>query len=240
MRYDRNKSDELTKRRRLQIIEAAERSFRKRGFHATTLREIAAEFGMSVGHIYNYFSGKDAILEALIHQKIDDFLSILTRPHPGANTLRDRLGRIVDMYIDPEVAPIVLAVNSEALINESVLRILKASRQRMAEYIVDLVRKDGEKVGEWTEERTAVIRHRVIATLAMLEGLHIAVLFDDVDGAVRRDRSTDLSSGHRKGTRFEAVCRLIDRLQAACREESNDSSFFLLSFPLKGGRSGIF
>lgn len=187
MRYDRNKSDELTKRRRLQIIEAAERSFRKRGFHATTLREIAAEFGMSVGHIYNYFSGKDAILEALIHQKIDDFLSILTRPHPGANTLRDRLGRIVDMYIDPEVAPIVLAVNSEALINESVLRILKASGQRMAEYIVDLVRKDGEKVGEWTAERTAVIRHRVIATLAMLEGLHIAVLFDDVDGAVLRE-----------------------------------------------------
>lgn len=187
MRYDRNKSDELTKRRRLQIIEAAERSFRKRGFHATTLREIAAEFGMSVGHIYNYFSGKDAILEALIHQKIDDFLSILTRPHPGANTLRDRLGRIVDMYIDPEVAPIVLAVNSEALINENVLRILKASRQRMAEYIVDLVRKDGEKVGEWTAERTAVIRHRVIATLAMLEGLHIAVLFDDVDGAVLRE-----------------------------------------------------
>lgn len=187
MRYDRNKSDELTKRRCLQIIEAAERSFRKRGFHATTLREIAAEFGMSVGHIYNYFSGKDAILEALIHQKIDDFLSILTRPHPGANTLRDRLGRIVDMYIDPEVAPIVLAVNSEALINESVLRILKASRQRMAEYIVDLVRKDGEKVGEWTAERTAVIRHRVIATLAMLEGLHIAVLFDDVDGAVLRE-----------------------------------------------------
>lgn len=187
MRYDRNKSDELTKRCRLQIIEAAERSFRKRGFHATTLREIAAEFGMSVGHIYNYFSGKDAILEALIHQKIDDFLSILTRPHPGANTLRDRLGRIVDMYIDPEVAPIVLAVNSEALINESVLRILKASRQRMAEYIVDLVRKDGEKVGEWTAERTAVIRHRVIATLAMLEGLHIAVLFDDVDGAVLRE-----------------------------------------------------
>ncbi len=187
MRYDRNKSDELTKRRRLQIIEAAERSFRKRGFHATTLREIAAEFGMSVGHIYNYFSGKDAILEALIHQKIDEFLSILTRPDPGANTLRDRLGRIVDMYIDPEVAPIVLAVNSEALINESVLRILKASRQRMAEYIVDLVRKDGEKVGEWTAERTAVIRHRVIATLAMLEGLHIAVLFDDVDGAVLRE-----------------------------------------------------
>ena len=91
------------------------------------------------------------------------------------------------MYIDPEVAPIVLAVNSEALINESVLRILKASRQRMAEYIVDLVRKDEGEKGEWTRERTEVLRHRVIATLAMLEGLHIAVLFDNVDGAVLRE-----------------------------------------------------
>ena len=126
MKYDRSKSDQLTQRRRDQIIEAAERSFRKRGFHATTLREIAAEFGMSVGHIYNYFSGKDAILEALIHRKIDDFLSLLTKGNPN-DTVRDRLRRVVNSYIDPEVAPIVLAVNSEALINESVLRILKAS-----------------------------------------------------------------------------------------------------------------
>lgn len=146
MKYDRSKSDQLTQRRREQIIEAAERSFRKRGFHATTLREIAAEFGMSVGHIYNYFSGKDAILEALIHRKIDDFLSLLTKGNPN-DTVRDRLRRVVNSYIDPEVAPIVLAVNSEALINESVLRILKASRQRMAEYIVDLVRKDGDRSG---------------------------------------------------------------------------------------------
>lgn len=185
MKYDRSKSDQLTQRRRDQIIEAAERSFRKRGFHATTLREIAAEFGMSVGHIYNYFSGKDAILEALIHRKIDDFLSLLTKGNPN-DTVRDRLRRVVNSYIDPEVAPIVLAVNSEALINESVLRILKASRQRMAEYIVDLVRKDGDR-SEWTSEHAELIRHRVIATLSMLEGLHLAVLFDDVDADVLRE-----------------------------------------------------
>lgn len=180
MKYDRSKSDQLTQRRRDQIIEAAERSFRKRGFHATTLREIAAEFGMSVGHIYNYFSGKDAILEALIHRKIDDFLSLLTKGNPN-DTVRDRLRRVVNSYIDPEVAPIVLAVNSEALINESVLRILKASQ-----YIVDLVRKDGDR-SEWTSEHAELIRHRVIATLAMLEGLHLAVLFDDVDADVLRE-----------------------------------------------------
>ena len=57
----------------------------------------------------------------------------------------------------------------------------------MAEYIVDLVRKDEGEKGELTREGTEVLRHRVIATLAMLEGLHIAVLFDDVDGAVLRE-----------------------------------------------------
>lgn len=42
--------------RRNQILDAAQRCFKKQGFHKTTLRDIAQEFGMSAGHIYNYFS----------------------------------------------------------------------------------------------------------------------------------------------------------------------------------------
>lgn len=44
--------------RRNQILDAAQRCFKKQGFHKTTLRDIAQEFGMSAGHIYNYFSNK--------------------------------------------------------------------------------------------------------------------------------------------------------------------------------------
>lgn len=187
MRYYKLKSDELSRRRRDQIIEAADRSFRKRGFHATTLREIAQEFGMSVGHIYNYFSGKDAILEALIHQKMEMCLSMLTRSIPSeTDTLRERLSPVVDMYLDPEVAPIVIAVASEALINDNVLKIVKTSRRRMCEYILELIRKDVTQ-NEWTPVREELVRHRIIATLAMLEGLQTAVQFDNVDPSVMRD-----------------------------------------------------
>lgn len=42
--------------RRNQILDAAQRCFKKQGFHKTTLRDIAQEFGMSAGHIYNYFT----------------------------------------------------------------------------------------------------------------------------------------------------------------------------------------
>lgn len=52
--------------RRNQILDAAQRCFKKQGFHKTTLRDIAQEFGMSAGHIYNYFSNKEAIIEALV------------------------------------------------------------------------------------------------------------------------------------------------------------------------------
>ncbi len=45
--------------RRNQILDAAQRCFKKQGFHKTTLRDIAQEFGMSAGHIYNYFSNKE-------------------------------------------------------------------------------------------------------------------------------------------------------------------------------------
>ena len=62
-----------------------------------------------------------------------------------------------------------------------------AAANRTPLFVSDSPLGPWEKVGEWTAERTAVIRHRVIATLAMLEGLHIAVLFDDVDGAVLRE-----------------------------------------------------
>ena len=58
--------------RRNQILDAAQRCFKKQGFHKTTLRDIAQEFGMSAGHIYNYFSNKEAIIEALVELRTQD------------------------------------------------------------------------------------------------------------------------------------------------------------------------
>lgn len=63
--------------RRNQILDAAQRCFKKQGFHKTTLRDIAQEFGMSAGHIYNYFSNKEAIIEALVELRTQEFIEML-------------------------------------------------------------------------------------------------------------------------------------------------------------------
>lgn len=45
-----------------QIVNAACRLFFKRGYHRTTIREIALASGMSMGQLYHYISSKDDVL----------------------------------------------------------------------------------------------------------------------------------------------------------------------------------
>lgn len=53
---------------RRKIIEAARQLFTSQGFHATTTRQITDRAGITPGAIYNHFSGKDAIFEAVLRE----------------------------------------------------------------------------------------------------------------------------------------------------------------------------
>jgi AcrR family transcriptional regulator len=51
--------------RRTHILDAAERSFVRAGFHRATMQDVAAEAGMSPGNLYRYFPSKDALVAGL-------------------------------------------------------------------------------------------------------------------------------------------------------------------------------
>jgi AcrR family transcriptional regulator len=57
--------DNKGRNRRQQILEAAARHFSARGFHATSMRDIAADVGFLVGSIYYHFDSKDALFVAV-------------------------------------------------------------------------------------------------------------------------------------------------------------------------------
>jgi len=60
------KSNELVEKKREKIVQAAIKLFPKKGYHKTTLRELADEAGISHGNIYDYVGSKEDIF-LLVH-----------------------------------------------------------------------------------------------------------------------------------------------------------------------------
>lgn len=80
----RLKSAERTQFRQAQILRAARACVRTEGFHAATMSRIAAEASMTAGHIYQYFSSKEAVMIALAEKDMDEFMSDLDERYRGA------------------------------------------------------------------------------------------------------------------------------------------------------------
>jgi AcrR family transcriptional regulator len=64
-------------RTRKQLVAAARKVFERDGYAASRLTDITKEAGSSIGSFYNYFSGKDEILAAVLLDAQEDML------HPG-------------------------------------------------------------------------------------------------------------------------------------------------------------
>jgi AcrR family transcriptional regulator len=59
-------SDEDKSQRRDDIVAAAKTIFARKGFHATTIADVAKQAGMAYGSIYWYFDSKDELFHALM------------------------------------------------------------------------------------------------------------------------------------------------------------------------------
>jgi AcrR family transcriptional regulator len=70
-------SEKAVERKKGQIEDAAKQLFIRQGFHATSMRNISARAGTSLGNLYNYYPTKEAILGSIIskyQQVVDDRL----------------------------------------------------------------------------------------------------------------------------------------------------------------------
>jgi AcrR family transcriptional regulator len=70
-------SEKAVERKKGRIEDAAKQLFIRQGFHATSMRNIAAIAGTSLGNLYNYYPTKEAILGSIIskyQQVVDDRL----------------------------------------------------------------------------------------------------------------------------------------------------------------------
>jgi len=73
--------------RRSQILDAALVCFAKRGFHQTSMHDISAEAGISVGLIYRYFENKEAVISAMADRHKKEISEMLERARQAPSLL---------------------------------------------------------------------------------------------------------------------------------------------------------
>ncbi|MFE6281438.1 TetR/AcrR family transcriptional regulator [Streptomyces sp. NPDC057877] len=61
-------SQEHLDARRRQILDGAALCFARNGFHATSMQDVLKEVDLSAGAVYRYFSGKDALIAAIVSE----------------------------------------------------------------------------------------------------------------------------------------------------------------------------
>lgn len=160
--------------RRRQILDAAVEVFRRRGFHAASMAEIAKTFGMSAGHIYNYFDSKEAIIEAIVARDIDEFLT-LTAQMQGEADLRyemvERVDEGTDRRLDADHASLQIEIVAEASRNPKVADMVRRADATVRRRLIELVRAAARGP---VDEADLVARAELL--LALFEGLMLRTL----------------------------------------------------------------
>lgn len=91
--------DSRFSRKRALIIRSAAHAFGRKGFHATTLDEIAADLKVTKASLYYYFSTKEELLFEVHMLSMDDVLSRIERIKQETTSPIDRLQAVITEHL---------------------------------------------------------------------------------------------------------------------------------------------
>ena len=107
------------------VLRAAVQMFNARGFHATSLDDVAASLGISKPTIYHYLGNKDQVLLECVSIGLRRLLEaaeiVRQQPGTGAERLRSFLIRYAEVMMDDH-GRCVVRTGEEALSHDSVRR----------------------------------------------------------------------------------------------------------------------
>lgn len=166
----KNKRKEATAARRRLILTAAATCFIERGFHQTSIRDIAQQAGISLGNLYNHFDGKEALiaeiasLEREEQQKLEDNLADIPDP-----------GRALETFIEEyaaycarlENAALAAEIIAEAIRNPGIAAGYLDNRNRLLKMVTSLI----EATTANGTGSSLPLKQRAEFTVDLIEGL---------------------------------------------------------------------
>ncbi|WP_193106624.1 TetR/AcrR family transcriptional regulator [Brachybacterium sp. FME24] len=135
------------------ILDAATRMIAERGVDAVTIADVLVEAGISKGALYHYFSGKDALLAALIARRLDAWSKAVALATEAASTPPQRLIALVRTLITEKSEDLALLVSAlptlQADSSASIhARLRAAGRERFVPLLTKII-EDGAHAGDF-------------------------------------------------------------------------------------------
>ena len=163
--------------RRQQILDAAAECFRKSGFHGASMSEIAKSFGMSAGHIYNYFESKEAIIEAMVKRDLDQALERIAKIQGEKDILKAMLGT-VDDSVQRRIARSELdtEILAEAARNPKIAATVQCTDAVIRDKVIHLIK--GVQPAKDTPVCELNLAAKSTILMALFDGLQIRAIRD--------------------------------------------------------------
>jgi AcrR family transcriptional regulator len=133
--------------RRRQILEAAVVCFAETGFHQTSMHDISAQAGISVGLIYRYFKNKDEVISALAAEHKKEIAELLDRARQ-APTLLESLEILFTSHCCEEaprlISSFVVDLFAEAGRNRRVAKLVRDVVSAKTKGLADLIARSAD------------------------------------------------------------------------------------------------
>jgi AcrR family transcriptional regulator len=168
----RHPDPERARNRRRQVLDAAAACFGRSGFHGASMAEISKAAGMSAGHIYNYFDGKDAIIAAFVEENVERVSALLRDLESRGDVLQallDDVPKSVLEHLDRDVWKLPLEITAEASRNPTIAAVVHDADRRTRAIFRPLLKAGRERHGLPADD--ALLDGRMDAIITVFQGL---------------------------------------------------------------------
>ena len=150
--------------KRKRLLQAAVKTFGRRGFHEAKIAEIAAEAGVAEGTVYLYFRNKEDLLGCVFDETMDEVLAEAPAIRHGEGTAAEKLTRLVGRHLSFIGQDRDLASVFQIELRRSARLVERFSRSKLSEYfrLLDGVLKEGIASGELRKDLDPRVAVRVL------------------------------------------------------------------------------
>lgn len=123
------------------VIAAGVRVFTERGYHTTTMDDIAAELGIAKSSLYHHVSGKEEILQHALDRALHTLEAVFDDAERSATDPADALKTVVRGAVDALVAELpsvalLLRVRGTSVVERTALQRRRALDTRLATLVI--------------------------------------------------------------------------------------------------------